>query len=120
MLEKYLKDKNVNVASVTGSTLMYRKHRLIDMFQNNKIQVLIITYKVCGVGLNLTRANKIVFAEIAEKFDTETQAIGRVVREGQERSVHIEKFLFSNTFEEDLPKNTFPGEYTNHYVDFLV
>ena len=91
------------VACITGSTTMGRKHSFIDKFQNGKIQILVLTYKICGVGLNLTKANHIVFAEVCEKSSIETQALGRVLREGQTRTIHVKSFIATHTFEERMP-----------------
>ena len=93
-----------SVGIVTGSTKMSAKHRTIENFQNGKLHILILTYPISSVGLNITRANHVVFIEPPETRVIKKQAAGRAIRDGQERDVTVATFYAKNTFECNYPQ----------------
>ncbi|KAJ8084639.1 DNA helicase rad5 [Marasmius tenuissimus] len=62
-------------------------------------KVALISLKAGGVGLNLTVANHVFMMDCWWNAATENQAIDRVHRLGQEKSVYVTHFLVSNTIE---------------------
>jgi SNF2 family DNA or RNA helicase len=95
-----------SVGIITGSTKMHAKHKILEQFQQGKLHILILTFTVSGVGLNITKANHIVMVEPPETVQIKKQAIGRAVREGQERDVTVANFYCDKTFETRYPLNT--------------
>ena len=81
------------------------KSKHLNRFQQNKdFDVLLVRANETVSGLNLTNANHIVFVHPLfllekEKVAQETQFIGRCVRYGQERVVHVHRFVANNTLE---------------------
>ncbi|KZT73229.1 hypothetical protein DAEQUDRAFT_721807 [Daedalea quercina L-15889] len=62
-------------------------------------KVLIVSLKAGGVGLNLTNANYVFMMDCWWNAATENQAIDRVHRIGQEKTVYVKHFIISHTIE---------------------
>ncbi|KIY95607.1 hypothetical protein MNEG_12356 [Monoraphidium neglectum] len=65
-------------------------------------RVLLLLVSQGGLGLNLTEAQHVVFAEPLLDPALEVQAIGRVHRLGQRRAAHVHRFLVEHTIEENV------------------
>lgn len=75
----------------------------VQEFQDNDdILVLILSIQSCSVGLNLMQANYVMLVEPSNKTSHEEQAWGRVARMGQEREVHVYRYVLRNTIEVPL------------------
>lgn len=74
--------------SIHGDMEMSERYRHIDRFQNEG-GVIVCTYATAGVGINLTRANKIFFLDPAWNPATTNQAIDRVHRIGLKHDVTV-------------------------------
>lgn len=70
--------------------------------ENDDISVLILSIQSCSVGLNLMQANHVMLAEPANRLSHEDQAWGRVARMGQDREVHVHRYVLRNTVEVPL------------------
>lgn len=62
-------------------------------------KVLTVSLKAGGVGLNLTNANHVFMMDCWWNAATENQAIDRVHRLGQQKTVYVKHFIISNTIE---------------------
>ncbi|KIY73614.1 hypothetical protein CYLTODRAFT_416990 [Cylindrobasidium torrendii FP15055 ss-10] len=62
-------------------------------------KVLVISLKAGGVGLNLTNANHVFMMDCWWNAATENQAIDRVHRLGQEKTVYVTHFIINETIE---------------------
>jgi len=75
---------------LTGQTSMADRQRAVDRFQkDSNVEVFIGSITAAGVGLTLTAANQVVFAEIDWVPANMTQAEDRLHRIGQESSVNV-------------------------------
>jgi hypothetical protein len=77
--------KNDASASDNG----YGRNQILDDLnspcdQSSPNKIIIWTYRICGVALNLQRANYCIMMEPAGTSETERQAAARVNRRGQE------------------------------------
>jgi SNF2 family DNA or RNA helicase len=87
-----------------------QKSKNLEKFQNESDErVLLLSISdESASGANLTSANHAIFlspllAESEEKFKaTETQAVGRLVRYGQDKHVNIYRFITANTIDEEI------------------
>ncbi|KAH7090598.1 DNA repair protein rad5 [Paraphoma chrysanthemicola] len=78
-----------------------RSKILLDFERTSNIRILLITLGTGAVGLNkLKVANHIHILEPQWNPSVESQAIGRVLRLGQEKSVRITRYIMKNTVEE--------------------
>ena len=88
---------------ITGSTSSAERQRIVDSFANDPLQhVLVLQVDAGGVGINLQCAQVVILMEAQFKPSTEWQAIARVHRMGQSRTVNVHRLLARNTIEERL------------------
>lgn len=102
-----------------GTMTQKKREKSIKAFkQDSKIKVLIASLRSCGVGLNLTVANRIFLTDFWWNCATEFQAIDRVHRLGQEKEVHIVRLGIRNTIEEKIVQlQERKQTLTNHVID---
>lgn len=96
-----------------------RKHRMMADFQDGKFDILVLTYKAGGVGVNFQRASTILMADVPLFNQEYQQAVGRVARYGQQAGcVNVVRFFVENTMESVLPweDNTFRWSDVNFGV----
>lgn len=88
----------------------HQKSKNLELFQNGSEErvLLLNVMDESASGANLTSANHAIFlspllAPSQEIYNAcETQAIGRLVRYGQERHVYVWRFLTTNTIDEEI------------------
>ncbi len=86
---------------MTGSTR--NRQELVDKFQNdNTIKLFLMTLKVGGVGLNLTKADYVFIFDPWWNKAAENQAIDRAHRMGQKNKVFSYKMITKDTIEEKI------------------
>ena len=70
----------------------------MNSFQNDpSVQIFLVSLKTAGVGLNLVAANKVFLLDPWWNPAVEEQAIERVHRIGQKRTVEIFRFIIDRT-----------------------
>jgi SNF2 family DNA or RNA helicase len=88
---------------ITGDTAGSQRQRIIDDFSRNPtLNVLVSQIEAGGLGINLQAAQVVILMEAQFKPSIEWQAIARVHRMGQSRSVMVHRLLARNTIEERL------------------
>ena len=103
-LKKRLEDRGIEVLSICGKDSKPLREKTLKAFNNpDKSQVLIMTLKTGGVGLNLTKANYVFHLEPWWNPAAENQGTDRVHRMGQNRSVHVYRYIIKNSVEEKIP-----------------
>lgn len=85
-----------------GSVSKKDRDTLIDDFQAGKYNVLVLSLKAGGTGLNLTAANHVIHYDRWWNPAVENQATDRAYRIGQKRFVHVHKFITTGTLEEKI------------------
>jgi SWI/SNF-related matrix-associated actin-dependent regulator 1 of chromatin subfamily A len=94
------KFKSYTVHAITGATSMTNRNNIIDSFQNDSApQILVANMQACGVGVTLTAAHTVVFAEIDFTPSTMMQAEARVHRITQNSSVSSVYLLANNSLD---------------------
>ena len=100
-----------------GKVLMYNGSMSPDMrtkvIEQSKVKgsVLLAQIQTAGTGLNLQHLNRVIFTSSWWTAALMDQAVGRVVRMGQEDKVHVHYL----TFKEDVSMNI--DEYINERVE---
>lgn len=93
LISKRLLEDDVSIANVWIDGTCDRNERNIRIsdFQNKdkNITVLLSTYKVGGVGLNLINANNVILADMWWNPSVEDQAVDRTHRMGQTKEVNV-------------------------------
>lgn len=96
-----LEKAGIGVAVMTGATS--DRKRVVDRFQNSPdCQVMLMTVKTGGVGLNLTAADMVFVAEPWWNRAAEQQAIARLHRIGQKKAVNCYYMITAGTIEEKI------------------
>ncbi|KAK5134863.1 hypothetical protein LTR08_006095 [Meristemomyces frigidus] len=109
---------NIRFGRIDGSVPMPRRVQLLKDFHNDKFEVMVISTRAGGVGLNIQGANRVVIMDFGFNPAWEEQAIGRAYRLGQLKPVFVYRFLAGGTFETNLwNMQLFKTSLTNRVVD---
>lgn len=88
-----------------GSLSSKQREDVVASFQNDpEKQVLILSLKAGGVGLNLTQAANVIHYDLWFNPAVENQATDRAFRIGQKNNVFVYRFITKNSFEEKIDK----------------
>lgn len=63
-LEKELKKRKISVGVIHGSVPLGRRQKVVDNFSNADLKVIIFTPQTGGVGMNFSKANTLIFADL--------------------------------------------------------
>ncbi|KAJ7201358.1 DNA repair protein RAD5 [Mycena pura] len=101
LIQVVLKREHFEHYRFDGSMDVKSRGAAIEQFKvpTRKPKVLVVSLKAGGVGLNLTAANHVFMMDCWWNAATENQAIDRVHRIGQEKTVYVKHFIVSNTIE---------------------
>ncbi|MCJ1231360.1 hypothetical protein MMC12_008037 [Toensbergia leucococca] len=96
-----LYDRGIKFVRVDGSRSMPNRRKLFLQFKEDPDTcILLMTFGTGAVGLNLTIASRIHILEPQWNPSVEAQAIGRVLRLGQQENVAVTRYIVRNTVEE--------------------
>jgi len=95
LAEHYGKD----CVTLTGDTPVEERQRAVDAFQAGKARVFIGSIAAAGVGLTLTAASHVVFAELDWVPANVTQAEDRCHRVGQQDSVLVQHLVVNGSLD---------------------
>jgi SWI/SNF-related matrix-associated actin-dependent regulator 1 of chromatin subfamily A len=85
-----LRKKKVAFICITGATDQLERVSLVESFQTNDfLRFAVLSITACGVGLTLTAASTIIFAELSWTPWVMIQAEDRAHRIGQDKPVNI-------------------------------
>jgi len=107
---KYLKRKfeGYKTQIYSGGQSQSERDEIISNFKNSdEFEILLISLKAGGVGLNLQEADTLILFDRWWNPAVEEQAIGRADRFGREGSLHVIKFVTQNTIEERIEQLLF-------------
>lgn len=94
---------SVTYMRMDGSTDPRYRQEIVRKFNNDpSIDVLLLTTKVGGLGLNLTGADTVIFVEHDWNPMNDLQAMDRAHRIGQKRVVNVYRLITKNTLEEKI------------------
>ncbi len=102
LLRARLEHLGVPTLFLHGKVPAARRTALVDEFQAGRAPVLLLSLKVGGVGLNLTRATHVVHYDRWWNPATEDQATDRAHRIGQERPVQVHRLVAEGTLEDRI------------------
>ncbi|CAN6998324.1 unnamed protein product, partial [Brassica rapa subsp. trilocularis] len=100
-LHQFLKKKKVGCIRIDGSTPASSRQSLVSDFQgNDEIKAAVLSIRAAGVGITLTAASTVIFAELAWTPGDLIQAEDRAHRIGQVSSVNIHYLLANDTVDD--------------------
>ena len=103
LLEEKLKEKNVPYLRMDGTTPKGKREQLITTFQESGTPLIfLMSLKVGGVGLNLTRASYVFHLDPWWNPAVEDQATDRVHRIGQQKKIIITRLIMHESVEEKI------------------
>jgi TATA-binding protein-associated factor len=106
IVEKDLFKKDMPLVSylrLDGDVPTGSRMPIVERFNANpSIDVLLLTVSVGGLGLNLTGANTVIFLEHDWNPQNDIQAMDRVHRIGQKKTVNVYRLITKGTLEEKI------------------
>jgi superfamily II DNA or RNA helicase len=100
LLSEGLLERGIRHTSLTGKVI--DRQRRIDLFQEGKVDVFLISLKAGGTGLNLTRADTVVHYDPWWNAAAQAQATDRAHRIGQTRPVFVHNLIVAGSVEERM------------------
>ncbi|KAI9206746.1 SNF2 family N-terminal domain-containing protein [Polychytrium aggregatum] len=105
LLEAPLQDARFTFVRLDGTMNRSERDGVLQRFRNNPdVTIILVSLKAGGVGLNLTCASQIWIFEPYWNPAVEHQAIDRVHRIGQTRTVYTHRLIAHKTIEEAMLK----------------
>lgn len=93
----------VTYMRLDGSTDPRKRHAIVETFNADpKIDVLLLTTSVGGLGLNLTGADTVIFVDHDWNPMKDLQAMDRAHRLGQKKVVNVYRLITRGTLEEKI------------------
>ncbi|XP_050057922.1 transcription termination factor 2-like isoform X6 [Aphis gossypii] len=101
LIRENLSRYDVKMEMFSGTIPILKRNKIIKDFDNPNggPQILLLSLKAGGVGLNLMAANHLFLMDVHWNPQMEAQASDRVYRVGQKKQVNIYKFICANTIE---------------------
>lgn len=113
-----LRAQGTKFGRICGSVPARKRLAIISEFTNGSTEILIISTKAGGVGLNIQAANRVVILDFGFNPAHEEQAIGRAYRFGQPKPVFVYRLIAGGTFEDNIyNKQLFKTSLTQRVVD---
>ncbi|VDO88614.1 unnamed protein product [Heligmosomoides polygyrus] len=87
------------------------KTKTLSLFRHDpNMKILLMSLRTGANGLNLTEANHVVFMEPVTETSVLSQAVGRVDRIGQRRTITVHNFVVKGSIEEEIYNIVSNGE----------
>lgn len=101
MLGQLLQERSIPYSRVDGQIKPAKRKEILTAFGcESGNRVLLMTLGTGAVGLNdLSVASRVHFLEPQWNPSVESQAVGRVLRLGQERECHVVRYLMKGSIE---------------------
>jgi SWI/SNF-related matrix-associated actin-dependent regulator 1 of chromatin subfamily A len=88
---------------IDGTTPKNKRQLIVKEFQNNsKRRLLVGNIQAAGLGLNMTKANRILMAEWTWNDKTNEQATDRAHRIGQHKTVLVQYLVYKNSLDRKM------------------
>ncbi|EMD34880.1 hypothetical protein CERSUDRAFT_86316 [Gelatoporia subvermispora B] len=101
LVSDYLTEHSFLHVKYQGDMNRRKRDQAVRVFMaKDKATIMLMSLKCGGVGLNLTRANRVISLDLGWSEAVESQAFDRVHRLGQTRASHIYRLVISDTVED--------------------
>lgn len=102
-LEEELKGAGLSILRIDGAVSGLRRQEIVRDFQGSSTpQVMLLSLKAGGVGLNLTKASAVFLLDPWWNPAAEDQAVDRAHRIGQMKTVDVRRLVMRGTLEEQI------------------
>jgi superfamily II DNA or RNA helicase len=102
IIQNILREKHWKLARIDGSQSIKKRQEQVDLFQEGKCPVFLISLKAGGVGLNLTAASYVFVMDPWWNPAVEQQAIDRAHRIGQKNTLTVYRPVIKDSVEEKV------------------
>ncbi|KAJ3559162.1 hypothetical protein NM688_g505 [Phlebia brevispora] len=103
LVSDYLTENKFLHVKYQGDMIRSKRDTAVRVFMaKDKATVMLMSMKCGGVGLNLTRANRVISLDLGWSEAVEAQAFDRVHRLGQSREVFVERLVIADTVEDRI------------------
>ncbi|KAF9240466.1 SNF2 family N-terminal domain-containing protein [Melanogaster broomeanus] len=101
LVSNYLSENQIGHVKFQGSMNRVERDKAVRVFMvSDKAPVMLMSLKCGGVGLNLTRANRVISLDLGWSEAIESQAFDRVHRLGQQKETFVRRLVIENTVED--------------------
>ncbi|KAH7924689.1 hypothetical protein BV22DRAFT_1012721 [Leucogyrophana mollusca] len=101
LVSDYLTENHMPHVKYQGSMSRAQRDQAVRAFMiGSKAEVMLMSLKCGGVGLNLTRANRVISLDLGWSEAIESQAFDRVHRLGQTKEVFVQRLVIADTVED--------------------
>ncbi|XP_044954864.1 SNF2 domain-containing protein ENL1-like [Hordeum vulgare subsp. vulgare] len=105
MIQEAIISQGYRFVRMDGTTKISERERIVKDFQEGfGGQIFLLTTKVSGLGLTLTKAARVIVVDPAWNPSTDNQSVDRVCRIGQTKDVIVYRLMTSATVEETIYK----------------
>ena len=117
-LDRMLSSIGASYGRIQGDVAQDKREKVLKRMADGKLDVLLISTRAGGLGLNIQQANRVIIFDFAFNPTWEEQAIGRAYRLGQTKPVFVYRFVAGGTFEFALyDKQLFKTGLSSRVVD---
>lgn len=100
LLVRHLQERGHSIEMLHGGQTIGARQKLVDRFQAKELDVLVLSLKAGGTGLNLTAATNVVHYDRWWNPAVEDQATDRAYRIGQKQTVTVHRIITQGTIED--------------------
>ncbi|PCH44932.1 hypothetical protein WOLCODRAFT_145249 [Wolfiporia cocos MD-104 SS10] len=101
LVSDYLTENKFVHVKYQGDMNRHKRDQAVRVFMSrDNATIMLMSLKCGGVGLNLTRANRVISLDLGWSEAVESQAFDRVHRLGQTRSVYVHRLVIADTVED--------------------
>ncbi|KAG9568344.1 hypothetical protein KCU71_g4193, partial [Aureobasidium melanogenum] len=117
-LDHMLSSIGARYGRIQGDMAQDKREKVLKSMADGKFDVLLISTRAGGLGLNIQQANRVIIFDFAFNPTWEEQAIGRAYRLGQTKPVFVYRFVAGGSFEFALyDKQLFKTGLSSRVVD---
>jgi superfamily II DNA or RNA helicase len=100
LISQGLKERRVGHVALTGAT--QNRQKVVDSFEQGRVDVFLISLKAGGTGLNLTSADTVIHCDPWWNPAAQSQATDRAYRIGQTKPVFVYNLFAAGSVEERM------------------
>jgi DNA repair protein RAD5 len=102
LIQRALDHASISHTRLDGDLSHKDRQIVLTTFKSTTVNVLLISLRAGGVGLNLTHASRVYMMDPWWNWSIEAQAIDRVHRFGQLHAVQVIRFIMRDSVEERM------------------
>ncbi|XP_077213472.1 chromatin remodeling 24 [Tasmannia lanceolata] len=105
LIQEAIISKGYTFLRIDGTTKASEREKIVNDFQEGKgAPIFLLTSQVGGLGLTLTKADRVIVVDPAWNPSTDNQSVDRAYRIGQNKDVIVYRLMTCGTIEEKIYK----------------